>query len=219
MQSRCTALGRHGKLNRHDRNQTETPLVQVQPADAVCAGDGTVRLVGLSSELDLATARLVRKLRVDSGKTEAASARTETLQGHDSPTIPWIRRVFGDQAYSILILPEKYTPELIERANDLFPEALVHRWGGRKPFGSGGEWHFTIDVTNHSKKRLRDDYKPLPVAANISSFPSKSIPIKDNRKILIRDESVERAMQVDRLLVPRIRGTEPQTERQRPVEN
>ena len=70
----------------------------------------------------------VRKLCVDSGNFEAGSARTETLQGHDSPTISWIRRAFGDQAYSILILPEKYTPDLIERANDLFPEALVHRW-------------------------------------------------------------------------------------------
>jgi hypothetical protein len=138
----------------------------------------------------------VRKLRDDSVKTGDRSARTETLQGHDSPTIPWIRRVFGDQAYSILVLPKKYSPELIERANDLFPEALVHQWGG---VGSDG-WQSTIDVTRRSEnKRSRDNRKPLQTAAHTPSFPTIIIPIKDKRTISIRDESIERAMQMDRL--------------------
>jgi hypothetical protein len=44
------------------------------------------------------------------------------------PQIPSVRRVLGDQPYSRLILPAHFGPDLIDKANDLFPEAQVWRW-------------------------------------------------------------------------------------------
>ena len=116
------------------------------------------------------------------------------LSKEKSQPISWVRRVLGDHGYGIVVLPEKYDQHLIDRANTLFPEAKVFRWGGHSADPYGGESEFTIDVTKHTENDRRcDDYKSLQTPANLRGLGNKSFSIKDNRRISIRDESVEKA--------------------------
>ena|ERR1700733_1384078 len=71
-------------------------------------------------------------------------ASTEAFNGHPAPTISVLRKMAGDQAYSVLVLPEKYDPNLIDKANDLFPEARILAWSERED-----KLRFTKDVTRN----------------------------------------------------------------------
>ena len=166
-----------------------------------------VTIVGVAAGWVSYQSDLIRQRRefantLDADNDLDPNTKAELSRRQPNP-ISLVRRILGDHGYGILVLPEKYDQRLIDKANELFPEALIWRWGGHYTGPYGGESEFTIDVTNHSEnKRLHDDYKLLPSAASIQGFSINGIAIKDNRRISIRDESVEKAMQADRLSVP-----------------
>jgi hypothetical protein len=61
------------------------------------------------------------------------------------PQIPPVRRILGDQPYSRLILPAHFGADLIDKANDLFPEAQVWRWTQDSQVSGTGR--FLMDAT------------------------------------------------------------------------
>jgi hypothetical protein len=62
------------------------------------------------------------------------------------PTISIVQQLLGDQAYRLIILPEKYQQDRIDEANALFPEALIHQWRAMGPTEWGQTTITTISV-------------------------------------------------------------------------
>jgi hypothetical protein len=75
--------------------------------------------------------------------------------------IPFVRKILGDRPYFDVVLPERYGQDLIDRANGLFPEALILWYGGHShdPL-TGEETSFIIDVTNHYNKYAAELHLP-----------------------------------------------------------
>jgi hypothetical protein len=98
--------------NRHDQNQTATPLVQVQPADAVCVGDDLWR--------DLLGGYQLNWIRQ---RHEFVSTH-RTFTGYPPrPKAPWPLSVFGEEGFLFVFTQKSAAHSEMGRAQQLFPEA------------------------------------------------------------------------------------------------
>ena len=60
-----------------------------------------------------------------------------------------LRRYFDDREYNIIILPPSYDQQAVDKANNLFPEAMIWKWKGRPHGFDERDASLLEDVTKH----------------------------------------------------------------------
>jgi hypothetical protein len=58
-----------------------------------------------------------------------------------------LRRSFGDREYSIIILPPSYDESAVDKANQLFTEAMIWKWRGQTHGVDERDANLLVDVT------------------------------------------------------------------------
>jgi hypothetical protein len=106
--------------------------------------------VWLGPQVNFITKRhaFLRMLEADAGRQSHLLA-TEYSNFYPMPKrrVPLVAKILGEQAYSMIVLPERYSPDLIDEATRLFPESVIEHVTGGLDGDSEKKW--LIDVTKY----------------------------------------------------------------------
>ena len=136
-------MGIESSDNCHDRNQTETPLVQVRAANLAAGDDGTLRLAGLQGQCGTAAEKAVDAI-LKAGGTVTFSYQCVPVRGNPDalsldpnalPTTPaWLRACLGEDFF-------RNTVEVNLSGRAIFERDLA------QPMNLSGLWYlFLTDV-------------------------------------------------------------------------
>ena len=110
----------------------------------------TVLCIWLGTQVNFISQRhaFLRMLEVDAGyQSHLLAAEYSNFYPMPKRRVPLVARILGEQAYSMIVLPELYGPDLIDKATRLFPESVIEHVTSGLDGDSDRKWLF--DVTKY----------------------------------------------------------------------